>query len=255
MSYIKITCGLPGLRRAGLAHEKVKIWPADTFTADQLALLRADPAFTVEETATFETTARVIVDKLVDRATVSSVLRLLIPHSTAALVEDMTEAVAAAIARGDMHEEFQPLAWDIFEKHAIPEGRSGTAREAPSAGSGPDAPAPADVSGGAQPAAPLSDGAAPVPVTDAASAITDTEGGAAGRVRPDGTAPTTSTAIDPAGGSAPEGAAAPETPTAPAAGTDPNGEGGKGEEAAVRPAASASDKPKVGKTRPAKAKG
>lgn len=258
MSFIKITCAHPGLRRAGIAHEKVKTWPADTFTADQLALLRADPAFVVEETATLETVARLIIDKLVDRATVSAVLRLLIAHSTVALIEDMTEAVAAAIERGDMHEEFQPLAWDIFEKHAIPEGRSGTAREAPSADSGLEAEVTADASGGAQPAAPLSDGAVPVPATDAASsAPQNTEGGAAGIAAHNDGAPTTSEAATQRLGDAPaEGAAAPETPAALAAGTDPNGEGGKGEEAAVRPAASASDKAKpAAKARPAKAKG
>ncbi|MBN8917744.1 MAG: hypothetical protein J0I31_19275 [Rhizobiales bacterium] len=234
MSFIRITCSRPGIRRAGVSHGAVATWPAGTFDDTQLKLLRADPAFKVEEVDSAPASGLVT---LIDRSTVASVLRLLIPHSTVKLVEEMTEAVAAAIARGDMHEEFQPLAWDIFEKHALPgEGRSGTAREAPSADSGPEA----EASGGVQPAAPQ-----------------NTEGGAAGDAAHDREAPTTSEATTPRlGDASAEGAAAPETPAASAAGTDPNGEGGKEEEAAVRPAASAPEPSKSpAKARPSKAKG
>lgn len=46
---IKIVCTRPGLRRAGMAHDASRVWPASTFTREQIDLLRSDSAFVVEE--------------------------------------------------------------------------------------------------------------------------------------------------------------------------------------------------------------
>lgn len=47
MSAIRILCARPGLRRAGVAHTADRTWPADIWSADELAMLRAEPLITV----------------------------------------------------------------------------------------------------------------------------------------------------------------------------------------------------------------
>lgn len=46
---IRITCRQPGFRRAGLAHPARAEYPAETFSAAQIALLRAEPLLDVQE--------------------------------------------------------------------------------------------------------------------------------------------------------------------------------------------------------------
>ncbi|MQT14392.1 hypothetical protein [Segnochrobactrum spirostomi] len=49
MSTIRILCARPGLRRAGVAHAADHTWPVDRWSADELAMLRAEPLITVIE--------------------------------------------------------------------------------------------------------------------------------------------------------------------------------------------------------------
>lgn len=267
MSFIKITCAHPGLRRAGIAHEKVKTWPADALTADQLALLRADPAFTVEvvEGATEDLGAgdaaqlRRAVLGLPHQAPLLPVFSVKFGEGDECLVEpvvteDLLCDLEELFANEPSFLTLRGSLLSIFGQHGwnTPEGRSGTAREAPSASSGSDAGGSAPAPDGTQSAAPhTQEPAVAFPQhgesgsTSAGS--TNTEGGAAGEADPEGTAPTTSTAT-----TISEGAAAPVTTAASAAPADPNGEGGKGEAAAVRPAASASAAPSARPKAPAK---
>jgi hypothetical protein len=46
---LRIVCSQPGFRRAGIAHPASATHPADTFSAAQLAQLRAEPKLTVVE--------------------------------------------------------------------------------------------------------------------------------------------------------------------------------------------------------------
>lgn len=45
---IRILCRKPGFRRAGIAHPAEAEYPADRFTAEELALLRAEPLLQVD---------------------------------------------------------------------------------------------------------------------------------------------------------------------------------------------------------------
>ncbi|MFG1466907.1 hypothetical protein V5F77_29325, partial [Xanthobacter sp. DSM 24535] len=65
--------------------------------------------------------------------------------------EAMTTATLDALVIGQSPEAFRAIAVELF---GDTEGRSGTAREAPSAGSGPEGTASAEPEGGALPAAP-----------------------------------------------------------------------------------------------------
>ncbi|HWJ72404.1 MAG TPA: HI1506-related protein [Kaistia sp.] len=115
---IRILCKQPGFRRGGIAHAADTTWPADFFSAEQLAQILAEPKLIV-------TGAEDAVDDLLAEAG-----RLTI-EAMASLRRDLA---------GD--------------EQNTQEGRSGTAREAPSADSGStDAPASAPVDG-AQLAAP-----------------------------------------------------------------------------------------------------
>ena len=49
---IEITCKRPGFRRAGIAHPAKASYPADRFTAAELAALRAEPMLVVLEVVT-----------------------------------------------------------------------------------------------------------------------------------------------------------------------------------------------------------
>ncbi|MFG1466908.1 hypothetical protein V5F77_29330, partial [Xanthobacter sp. DSM 24535] len=63
----------------------------------------------------------------------------------------MTTATLDALTTGQSPEAFRAIAGELFRDT---EGRSGTAREAPSADSGPEGEASAEPEGGALPAAP-----------------------------------------------------------------------------------------------------
>lgn len=124
MSFVRITCSRPGFRRAGVAHGAVKTWPADTFSTEQLAQLRADPAFTVEFVATEEPSAVAVVAGR-DPATIAAVVRLLTRgHQVEGFIADMTDAVASAIERGESVDAFWPTAVALAEKHGIAGGQS-----------------------------------------------------------------------------------------------------------------------------------
>ncbi|WP_431281655.1 hypothetical protein ACQW02_19915 [Humitalea sp. 24SJ18S-53] len=49
-----IVCSRPGFRRAGVVHAAETIWPADTFGADQLAALGAEPLLWVADAIALE---------------------------------------------------------------------------------------------------------------------------------------------------------------------------------------------------------
>lgn len=44
---VKIICQFPGMRRAGIVHNREKVYADDELTDDQLDILEADAAFTV----------------------------------------------------------------------------------------------------------------------------------------------------------------------------------------------------------------
>ncbi len=46
---IRVHCRKPGFRRAGLAHPARAEYPAEIFSAEQLAALRAEPMLSVQE--------------------------------------------------------------------------------------------------------------------------------------------------------------------------------------------------------------
>lgn len=46
---IQVVCTNPGMRRCGKVHPVQAVYPAGTFSAEQLDVLRADPSFTVVE--------------------------------------------------------------------------------------------------------------------------------------------------------------------------------------------------------------
>lgn len=46
---IRIIARVAGFRRAGVAHVGERLWPADAFSAEQLAQLKAEPRLIVEE--------------------------------------------------------------------------------------------------------------------------------------------------------------------------------------------------------------
>lgn len=48
--YIRITSTVDGFRRAGVAHARTPTdWPAEAFTATQLAQIEAEPRLTVQQ--------------------------------------------------------------------------------------------------------------------------------------------------------------------------------------------------------------
>jgi len=49
MNYIKLICHRPGMRRCNQEHEAEKVYKADAWTEEQLAIFDADPHFTVME--------------------------------------------------------------------------------------------------------------------------------------------------------------------------------------------------------------
>ena len=51
MPKIQIVCTNPGMRRLGVVHPAVKTYDDGEWTAEQLDVLRADPAFVVSEVA------------------------------------------------------------------------------------------------------------------------------------------------------------------------------------------------------------
>lgn len=44
-----IICAKPGFRRAGIEHERLKIWDKNAFTAEQMDQLRREPMLTLIE--------------------------------------------------------------------------------------------------------------------------------------------------------------------------------------------------------------
>jgi hypothetical protein len=117
---IRILSQIPGFRRAGVAHVADATWPNVAFSAEQLAQLKAEPKLIVLEGDDQDA----LDDLLAEAGRLS--------------IEAMA-SLRREIAGGDAN---------------IPEGQSGTAREAPSADSGStDAPASVSVDG-AQLAAP-----------------------------------------------------------------------------------------------------
>lgn len=155
MSFIKVTCTAPGRRRAGRVHEAVKIWPAGTFTSEQLAVLRADPSFTLETVSTDEAALTAGAAPVSLPAVPTGIVlgrSGLFDDWHRWLVVEATAVVLRAIALGDDGKQFAADMRGIYEIYR--EGRSGTAREASSAGSGPDVAGAAAASGGVQPAAP-----------------------------------------------------------------------------------------------------
>ncbi|WP_332117248.1 HI1506-related protein [Azorhizobium caulinodans] len=183
VSYLKITAPRPGYRRAGIAHPAVKVWPADAFTADELKLLRADPLLTVVEMATAEEATAAASDEG-QRRLVTDVIRLLAPDASEPLIVDMSTAVLTALQEGTSPRALRIVLDGLFAAYAkahdepiTPEGRSGTAREAPSAGSGGEA---EQASSGTQSAAPNNpEGAPPADADAPGSTATTTISGAA----------------------------------------------------------------------------
>ncbi|MFG1466568.1 hypothetical protein V5F77_27460, partial [Xanthobacter sp. DSM 24535] len=57
MSFLKIICARPGFMRAGVAHDAVRIWPAEAFSADAWDRLRDEPLLTVTEVTDAEAIA------------------------------------------------------------------------------------------------------------------------------------------------------------------------------------------------------
>lgn len=177
MSFIKITCTVPGRRRAGQPHEAVKTWPADTFSTEQLAVLKADPAFTLEWVAV-ESVVPAAAELQVEDTPVTLAggwRRADELHRW--LVTEVTAIVLRAVALGDTVDQFTADVRRTYEIYR--EGRSGTAREAPSTGSGSDAAGAAGVFDGVQPAAPQQPELAD-PLTEhgsgASASSTNTEG-------------------------------------------------------------------------------
>ena len=146
---LKIICARPGLRRAGVAHPAIKTWPDGAFTADQIALLQADPAITVESAEEGEIT----VPSGAVLPTVEGVLRLLLQGTpTDALVAEMTRAASEALARGESPAVFRETATAIFEAHAYAPA-SPPAEEAPVSAEEAAAPAEEAPAAEEQPAA------------------------------------------------------------------------------------------------------
>ncbi len=54
MAKIQIICSSPGMRRMGKVHPASAIYPAETWTGEQLDAFRADPAFTIREVSETE---------------------------------------------------------------------------------------------------------------------------------------------------------------------------------------------------------
>lgn len=138
---LKIICAHPGLRRAGVAHPAIKTWPDDSFTQAQIALLEADPAFTIERVAEGEVT----VASGPDRPTVDGVLRLLVAgEPSPGLMAEMGDAITSAMARGDTFAAFRSVAQAIFDRHepvAVTTNTEGAPTPPPAdAGLSPDGP-------------------------------------------------------------------------------------------------------------------
>lgn len=54
---IRIRCDRPGFRRAGIAHAASAVYPAGTFSEEQLRILRAEPLLTVDDVGSDEPAA------------------------------------------------------------------------------------------------------------------------------------------------------------------------------------------------------
>ncbi|MDI4664710.1 hypothetical protein K9U40_10270 [Xanthobacter autotrophicus] len=190
---IKIICAAPGMRRAGVTHaEKVKVWPADTFSADQIAQLRADPAFSVE----LVDDDQAIPVAGPDRPTVEGVLRLLLQGApTDDLVADLTDAVVTALGLGTGNEAFRPVANQIFAQHAYA-GDTNTegAPTPPPADAGPSSDGPMQAGTGDAPdnAAPTTSGQTEVDGVTHGAEGTGKSGEASEEVAATSSEPTTS---------------------------------------------------------------
>ncbi|HQS08724.1 MAG: hypothetical protein B7Y12_02155 [Rhizobiales bacterium 24-66-13] len=240
MAMIRITCARPGFRRLGIEHGANKDWPSGHFSAEELDALRDEPLLTVTDVPDDVTPSQSyrLIEGLGACLSAEDFRRAGIilgapgslagPRYTPAftvatqvpgeLVERLIDAAFDALASSVPIDEFRQIAADICLQHGwiSPEGRSGTAREAPSADSGPEGEATAEPEGGVQPAAPQNtEGAAPADAVAPGAAATLE--GASGQV--DGEGDTSPPLPAGEGGKGEEGAA--QSPSEPAPFTVP----------------------------------
>lgn len=131
MTRILITCSRPGFRRGGIEHPARKVYAPGELTDRQIELLKAEPLVTLVELPEGGE------DQAIDG---QSVRRELAAHVALARSEGASLDIYLSVLT-----EYVTREWNTQQ------GASGTAREAPSAGSGSDA---LQASDGVQPAPP-----------------------------------------------------------------------------------------------------